>query len=93
MARLGHVSRVMTQVHNILCVHVQLFSHVQIFVVLLSISCQAPLSRNSPGKNTGVGCHFLLQGTFPTQGPNSWLLHLLHWQVDFLQLHYLGSPT
>ena len=22
----------------------------------------------SPGKNTGVGCHFLLQGIFPTQG-------------------------
>ena len=25
---------------------------------------------NSPGKNTGVGCHFLLQGIFPTQGLN-----------------------
>ena len=25
---------------------------------------------NSPGKNTGVGCHFLLQGIFPTQGSN-----------------------
>ena len=24
----------------------------------------------SPGKNTGVGCHFLLQGIFPTQGSN-----------------------
>ena len=23
-----------------------------------------------PGKSTGVGCHFLLQGTFPTQGWN-----------------------
>ena len=23
-----------------------------------------------PGKNTGVGCHFLLQGIFPTQGLN-----------------------
>ena len=28
-----------------------------------------------PGKNTGVGCHFLLQGIFPTQGYNSCLLH------------------
>ena len=28
-----------------------------------------------PGKNTAVGCHFLLQGIFPTQGSN---LHLLH---------------
>ena len=35
------------------------------------------------GKNTEVGCHFLLQGIFPTQGSDSHLLHLLHWQVDF----------
>ena len=26
--------------------------------------------RDSPGKNTGVGCHFLLQGIFPTQESN-----------------------
>ena len=26
--------------------------------------------QNSPGKNTGVGCHFLLQGIFPSQGSN-----------------------
>ena len=30
---------------------------------------------NSPGKNTGVGCHSLLQGIFPTQGSNPGLLH------------------
>ena len=42
-----------------------------------------------PGKNTGVGCHFLLQGIFWTQRSN---LHLLHWQMDFLPLSYLGSP-
>ena len=28
-----------------------------------------------PGKNTGVGCHFLLQGIFPTQGQNPDLPH------------------
>ena len=28
-----------------------------------------------PGKTTGVGCHFLLQGIFQTQGLNSGLLH------------------
>ena len=28
-----------------------------------------------PGKNTVVGCHFLLQGNFPTQGLNPGLLH------------------
>ena len=30
--------------------------------------------RDSPGKNTGVGCHALLQGIFPTQGSNPGLL-------------------
>ena len=34
-----------------------------------------------PGKNRGVGCHFLLPEIFPTQGSN-WCL--LHWQVDSL---------
>ena len=29
-----------------------------------------PHPWDSPGKNTGVGCHFLLQGIFPTQGSN-----------------------
>ena len=32
---------------------------------------------DSPGKNTGVGCHFLLQGIFPTQGSNP---DLPHWR-------------
>ena len=48
---------------------------------------------NSPGKNTGVGCHFLLQGTFPTQGLNSSLLYLLHWQRDSLPPCHLQSPN
>ena len=30
---------------------------------------------SSPGKNTEMGCHFLLQGVFPTQGSNLGLLH------------------
>ena len=34
-----------------------------------------------PGKNTEVGCHFLLQGIFSTQGS---IPHLLHWQADSL---------
>ena len=34
------------------------------------------------------GCHFLLQGIFPTQGPNPCLLH---WQADSLPLCHLGS--
>ena len=41
--------------------------------------------RDSPGKNTGVGCHVLLQGIFPTHEWNSHLLHLLHWQAGSLK--------
>ena len=33
------------------------------------------LGRNSPGQNTGVGCHSLLQGIFPTQGLNPGVPH------------------
>ena len=47
---------------------------------------------DSLGKNTGMDCHALLQGIFPTQGLNPHLLCLLHWQVDSLPLSHLGSP-
>ena len=43
-----------------------------------SMDCSPPGSSflgYSPGKNTGVGCHALLQGIFPTQGLNPGLLH------------------
>ena len=44
---------------------------------------------NFPGKNTGGGCHFLLQGIFlKTQGSN---LCLLHWQAGSLPLSHQGS--
>ena len=45
------------------------------------MDCSLPGSSVHGGKNTQVGCHFLLLGIFPTQGSNS---HLLHWQVDRL---------
>ena len=46
---------------------------------------------DSPGKNTGVSCHFLLQGIFLTQGSNP---HLLHWQMDSLPSEPPGKlPT
>ena len=43
---------------------------------------------DSPGKSTGVGCHFLLQGIFPTQGSNPGLLHS---RRILYQLSYQGS--
>ena len=42
----------------------------------------------SPGKNTGVGCHCLLQGIFPTQGLN---LGLLHCRQTLYPLSHQGS--
>ena len=38
---------------------------------------------DSPGKNTGVDCHFLFQGIFWIEGSNS---RFLHWQTDSLLL-------
>ena len=42
-------------------------------------------------QNTGVGCHALLQGVFPTQGLNPSMSTAL--QVDSLPLNHLGSPS
>ena len=45
------------------------------------MGCRLPGSSvlgDSPGKNTGVGCHALLWGVFPTQGLNPGLLHCRH---------------
>ena len=45
---------------------------------------------DSPGKNTGVGCHALLQGIFPTQGSNP---NSLHSQADSLLSEPQGSQN
>ena len=44
-----------------------------------------------PGKTTGVGCHFLLQGLSLTHQLKWCLLHLLHWQVDSLLRGHLAT--
>ena len=44
---------------------------------------------NSPGQNTGVGCHSLLQGIFPIQGSNPGLPHCGR---ILYQLSHSGSP-
>ena len=59
------------------------FSSVQLFGLQ---PARLLCARDSPGKYTGVGCHALLQGSFPTQGLNPNLLHLLPWQAGSLQL-------
>ena len=57
------------------------------------MDCSPPSSSvhgYSPGKNTGVGCHALLQGIFPTQGLNPGLPHC-RWIL--YQLSHQGSPS
>ena len=49
-----------------------------------SMDCSLPGSSD---------CGILLWGIFPTQGLNSFLLCLLHWQEDYLPLSHLGSLT
>ena len=48
--------------------------------------------EDSLGKNTGVGCHALLRGIFPTQGSNPHLLCLLHKQAGSLPPVLPGKP-
>ena len=45
---------------------------------------------DSPGKNTAVDCHFLLQRTFLTQGSNPGLLHC---RQILYHLNYREDPT
>ena len=51
------------------------------FATPWTVACQTPLSVGFPRQNTAVGCHFLLQGIFFTQGSNS------------LPLSHLGNPA
>ena len=75
--------------------------HQRHFCCLVTKSCETPFRPHrpeparlfcpwdSPGKNTGVGCHFLLQGIFLTQRSNP---GFLLWQADSLPLSHQGSP-
>ena len=73
--------------------------HVNNDVLCLDVSdslqphdCSRPGSSvhaDSPGNNTGVSDHALLQGTFPTQGSNS---GLLHYRRVFYHLSHQRTP-
>ena len=68
---------------------------VRVFMATVCASFLCPW--DSPGKNTRMGCHALLQGIFliqgSPQGSNSSLLNLLHWQADSLPLVPPGKPS
>ena len=61
----------------------QLSTHTQ------TVAHQAPRPWDSPGKSTGVGCHALLRGIFPTQGSNP---GVLYYRLILYQLSYQVSP-
>ena len=66
---------------------VKSFSHVRLFAtpwIVTRLLCP----WDFPGKNIGVGCHFLLQGIFPSQGSNPGLPHC--WQTLY-HLSHQGS--
>ena len=65
------------------------------------MDCRPPGSsvrRDSPGKKTGVVCHALLQGVFPTQGSNPdltrcrWILYRLSHQESPRRLEWVAYP-
>ena len=54
-----------------------------------SLSCRLLSPWDFSNRDTGMGYHFLLQGTFPTQGSN---LGLLHFRQTLYCLSHQGSP-
>ena len=71
---------------------VELLSRVWLFETPWVAIYQAPLPMDFPGKNTGVGCHSLLQGIFPNQGLNP---SLQDWQgsslIGYCLYRYMGQ--
>ena len=77
--------------HRYMCVHACMLSRVRLFVTLWTVATRLLCPWDSPGKNTGVGCHFLLQGIFLTQGSNPSLASSAL-AGGSLPLCHLGSP-
>ena len=87
------------------CTHTHIHTHTNTHTYILCLVTQSCLTTldnpkdcslpgssvywDSPGKNTGVGCHALLQGIVPTQGSNPVIPHC---RQILYQLNYQGSP-
>ena len=70
------------------------FSHVQLFATLWTSLWPTRLlcPWDFPGKNTGMGCHALLQRIFPTEGSNTHVLSFLHCRRILYPLSHWWSP-
>ena len=71
-------------------VKVKLLSCVRLFANPWTVAYQLLHPWDFPGKGTGVGCHFLLQRIFLTQGSNP---SLLHCRQPLYPLSHQGSPS
>ena len=69
--------------------YVKSLSCIQLFATPWTVTYQSPQSMEFSSKSTGVGCHFLLQGIFSTQGLN---LGLPHYRQTLYHLSHQGSP-
>ena len=96
-----------THIYTYMCVYIYIYTHTYIYnqyAFVYTQSCptlcspmtvvrQPPLSMEyCPGKNTGMGCHFLLQGIFPTQGSCVSCTDrqiLYHWATwEYIYIHF-----
>ena len=78
--------------HDLTTAMKSLWSFVKVKVVVTQLCSLLPARLcpwDSPGKITGVGCHSLLQGIFPTQGSNP---RLLHHRCILYHLNHQESP-
>ena len=68
-------------------------SPVRLFVTPWTEAHQVPLSMGFSSKNTRVGCHALLQGTFLTKGSNVGILHCrqILYHLSHLELTYMST--
>ena len=72
------------KIKGIMKMKVKSLNCVWLFATPWTVAYQAP-----PGNSTGVDCHFLFQGIFPTQGLN---LGLPHCRPMLYHLSHQGSP-
>ena len=70
-------------------VKVKSLSRVWLFATPWTVASRLLHPWNFPGKSTRVGCHFLHQGIFPTQGSNPGLLYC---RQTLYHLSHQGSP-
>ena len=68
---------------------VKSLNRVQLFVTPSAVAYEAPSSMGFSRKEYWSGCHFLLQGIFPTQGSKPGLLHC---RQTLYRLSYQESP-